>query len=72
MKCRKNTESKNTNAVKTKKVRITLSSNCAVYGSKKLRLIKEQETSGLLSSLGIKTLILSKLLIPLQYIPLKV
>ena len=28
---------------------------CAVCGSKKLRFIKEQEASGLLSSLGIKT-----------------
>ena len=29
--------------------------NCAVCGSKKLRFIKEQEASRLLSSLGIKT-----------------
>ena len=35
---------------------------CAVCGSKKLRFIKEQEASGLLSSLGIKT--------PLSQIPL--
>ena len=32
-----------------------VSSNCEVCGSKKLRFIKEQETSGLLGSLGIKT-----------------
>ena len=28
--------------------------NCAVCGRKKLRFIKKQETSGLLSSLGIR------------------
>ena len=32
-----------------------LLSKCAVYDSKKPRFIKEQEASGLLSSLGIKT-----------------
>ena len=32
-----------------------LLSRCAVCHSKKLKFIKEQETSGLLSSLGIKT-----------------
>ena len=32
-----------------------LLSKCAVYDSKKSRFIKEQEASGLLSSLGIKT-----------------
>ena len=32
-----------------------LSSICVVAGRKKLRFIKEQETSGLLGSLGIKT-----------------
>ena len=32
-----------------------VSSNCEVCGSKKLRFIKELETSGLLGSIGIKT-----------------
>ena len=32
-----------------------LSSKCTVYDSKKSKFIKEQEASGLLSSLGIKT-----------------
>ena len=32
-----------------------LSSKCAVYDSKKSKFIKEQEASGLLSSLEIKT-----------------
>ena len=39
-----------------------LLSKCEVYDSKKSKFIKEQEASGLLSSLGIKT--------PLSKIPL--
>ena len=35
--------------------RIMLLSKCAVWDSKKLKFIKQQEASGLLSSLGIKT-----------------
>ena len=54
MKCRKNTESENSKVVKTKNRRILLLSKCAVCDSKKSEFIKEQETSGLLSSLGIK------------------
>ena len=51
LKCRKNTESKNQNVVKTKNGRTILSSNCAVCNSKKSRSIKEQEVSGILRSL---------------------
>ena len=57
LKCQKNTESKNTKIVKTKNRRIMLLSNCAVSDSTKSRFIKEQEASGLLSSLGIKALL---------------
>ena len=32
-----------------------IQSNCAIYGSKKSRFIKEQQAKGLLSNLGIKT-----------------
>ena len=32
-----------------------IQSNCAVCGSKKSRFIKEQQATGLLSNLGIKT-----------------
>ena len=53
LKCRKNTESKNTKFLKTKNRSMMLSSNCAVCGSKKLRVIKEQEASRILSILGI-------------------
>ena len=55
-KCRKNTESKNLRVAKTKKKQNPmLLSKCAVRHSKNLRFTKEQETSRLLSSLGIRT-----------------
>ena len=50
LKCRKNTESKNPNVVKTKNRRIMLLSKCAVGDSKKSKFITEQEGSKLLSS----------------------
>ena len=50
LKCRKNTESKNLEAVRTKNRRIMLLSKCAVCNNRKSKFIKEQETSGLLSS----------------------
>ena len=56
LKCRKNTESKNPNALKTNNEGIMLLLNCAVCDSKKPRFVKEQEASELLSSLRIKTL----------------
>ena len=62
LKCRKNTESKNTKVAKTKNGRIMLLSKCAVCDNKKSKFIKQQKASGLLSSLGIKT--------PLNKIPL--
>ena len=62
LKFRKNTESKNPKVARTKNGRIMLLSKCAVSDGKKSKFIKEQETSGLLSSLGIKT--------PLSKIPL--
>ena len=55
LKCRKNTESKNPKVARSKNGRIMLLSKCAVCDSKKSKFIKEQEASGLLSSLGIKT-----------------
>ena len=55
LKCRKNTESKNPKIGRTKYGRMMLLSKCAMCDSKKSKFIKEQETSGLLSSLGIKT-----------------
>ena len=62
LKCRKNTESKDPKLVRTKNGRIMVLSKCEVFNSKKLKFIKQQEASGLLSSLGIRT--------PLNKIPL--
>ena len=58
LKRRKNTESKNSKVVKTKnwKKKMLLSKSAAC-NSKKLNFIKEKEASGLLSSLGMKTLL---------------
>ena len=64
LKCRKNTESKNPKFVRTKNGRTILLSKFAVCDSKKSKFIKEQEASGLLISLRIKT--------PLREIPLVV
>ena len=54
LKCRKNTESKNSKVVRTKNGRIMPLSKCEVCDSKKLKFLKEQKVSGLVSSLGIK------------------
>ena len=62
LKCRKNTESKTPKVARVKNRRIMLLPKCAVCNSKISKFIKEQEASGLLSSLGIKT--------PLSKIPL--
>ena len=55
LKCRKNTESENPKVAGTKNKTIMLLSKCAACYTKKSKFIKEQEGSGLLSSLGIKT-----------------
>ena len=67
LKCKKNTESKNPKVARTKNGRIMLLSRCTVYESKKSKFIKEQEASGLISSLGIKTILIK---IPLLGLPL--
>ena len=45
----------NSKVLKTKNGKTVLSSKCAVCGSKVPRFMKEQESSGILSSLGLKT-----------------
>ena len=55
LKCRKNRKSKNPIVATTKNERIMLLSKCTVCDSKRSKFIKQQEASGLLSSLGIKT-----------------
>ena len=57
-----NTESINSRVSKTSNGKIMILSKCSVCGAKKSKFIKEQETKGLLSNLGIKT--------PLSKIPL--
>ena len=55
LKCIKNTESKNLKAARTRNRRIMSFSKCAMRNNKKSKFIKQQEASGFLSSLGIKT-----------------
>ena len=65
LKCQKNKETKIQKSHQKKQknnLRITLLLICAICESKKSKFIKQQEASGLLSSLGIK--------IPLSTIPL--
>ena len=62
LKCKNDTENKDPKVSKTKNGKKMLSSKCAVCISKMSRFKKEQEASGLISSLGIK--------IPFSNIPL--
>ena len=57
MKCRKNAEKLNSKTLKTKNGRLIMQSKCNDCGIKKSRFVKEQEAKGLLSNLGIKTLL---------------
>ena len=57
LKCRKNTEKINRKISGTSNGKTMILSNCAICGSKKSKCIKKQEASGLLNSLGIKTLL---------------
>ena len=54
LKCRKDTENINSRVSKTSNNRTMILSNCAKCGSKKSRLIKNQEVKALLSNLGIR------------------
>ena len=64
LKFRKNTGNKNSKVARSKNKRIMLLSKCTVCDSKKSKFIKQQEASGLLSSLKIRT--------PLSKIPVVV
>ena len=58
LKCRENTESISPKVSKTSDTEKTIIlSKCAVCDSKKSKFIKEQQAKGLLSNLGIKTLL---------------
>ena len=54
LKCKKNTESIDPKVSATND-RTMILSTCAICGSKKSKFIKNQETNGLLSDLGIRT-----------------
>ena len=55
--CRKNTDNVNSKMIKTKNGRLQLKSQRSICGNKKSRFVKEQEAKGILSSLGIRTLL---------------
>ena len=55
VKCRENTENVNSKIFKTKNNRLIKQLKRAGCGIKKSRFVKEQETKGLLSNLGIET-----------------
>ena len=57
MKCRKNTENLTSIIFKTKNNRLIMQSKSSDRRIKKSRLVKKQEAKGLLSNLGIKTLL---------------
>ena len=56
-KCKKDTENIDREMVRTKNNRLIMQSKFPVYGIKKSRFVKEQKAKGLLSNLGIKTLL---------------
>ena len=53
LKCKKDTDNIDSEIFKTKNNRLIMQSKCSVCKSKKSRFVKEQETKGLLSNLGI-------------------
>ena len=62
LKCKKHTKNIDSQVSSTSNGKFMILSKCAICGSKKSKFIKKQETSGLLSKLGIKT--------PLSKIPI--
>ena len=69
VKCKKDTENIDPKMFRTKNNRLIIQSKCPDCGNKKSRFVKEQEAKGLLSNLGIRTL-LSK--IPLLNVCFKI
>ena len=57
VKCKKNTENIDPKMFRAKNNRLIMQSKCNVCRIKKSRFVKEQEVKGLLSNLGIKTLL---------------
>ena len=57
LKCKRNTESINPKVSKTINDEAISLATCAICGSKKSKFIKEQKAKGLLSNLGLRTLL---------------
>ena len=57
VKCRKDIDNIDPKIVRTKSNRLFMQSKYSICGIKKSRFVKEQEAKGLLSNLGIKTLL---------------
>ena len=55
LKCRKDTENLNPSVSSTSNGKAMILSKYAIYGTKISRFIKNQETKGLLSNLGVRT-----------------
>ena len=55
LKCKTTTENINPRVLKTKNEKAMIISKCAISGSKKSKVIRKQEASGILSNLGLKT-----------------
>ena len=62
LKCKKNTKNLDSKIFRTKNNRLIMQSRCSDCGIKKSRFVNEQEATGLLSNVGIKTP-LSKILL---------
>ena len=57
LKCKKNTESINPKVLKTTNGKTMILSKCAICSSKKSKFIKKKQAKGLLSNLGLRTLL---------------
>ena len=57
LKCKKDTENLDSKIFRMKNNRLIMQSECSDCRNKKSRFIKEQEAEGLLSNLGIRTLL---------------
>ena len=57
LKCKKYTKNINLQVSSTSNGKLMILSKCAICGSKKSKFMKKQEAKGLLSKLGIKTLL---------------
>ena len=57
LKCKKYTKNINPQVSSTSNGKLMIISKCAICGNKKIKFVKKQDAKGLLSNLGIKTLL---------------